>query len=760
MSTSTKADPMNPELEQRKFKVIGTRVRRPDGIDKVTGRARYGADATAPGQLVGLVLRSPHPHAIIKKIDTSKAEKLSGVKAIITSADLPDHTNGDRGMFDILENCMARKKVYYDGHAVAAVAAVDAKTAREALKLIKVDYQILPHVTDVDDALKADSPLLHDHIVTDGAAPESTKPSNYNKTTEYGHGDLDAGFKEADVIIEQTYKTEQTHQGYIEPHSCLASVSPDGSAEMWVCTQGHFVYRNQCATLLGLDANKLRVTASEIGGGFGGKTHIWAEPLALALSRKANRPVKLTMTREEVFRCTGPTSQTSIDVKIGVKRDGTVTAAFAELRYTSGCFPANWAEFGAMTAWACYDFKNVKSVSKDAVSNRPKTAAYRAPSAPMAAFAVENTIDAAAKAIGMDPIDFRIKNAAKEGTKSSYGPVYGPIGIGPTLQAAKDHPHMKAPLGKDTGRGMACGFWFNFGGQTCVDLNVTPDGTVTLAVGTMDVGGSRASLALAVAEELGVSYEAVRCIVADTSSLGHNDMTDGSRGTFSSSMAAVFAARNAITVMREKAAKHWDIPVDAVVWEDGQAKATGSSHGNIAPMSLKELAAIAGSTGGPIAGHAEIVADNAGVSFATHIADIHVDPETGQSKVTRYTVIQDAGKAMHPSYVEGQYQGGAAQGIGWALNEEYVYGKNGRLQNAGFLDYRIPVCSDLPFIDTQILEIPNPHHPYGVRGVGETSIVPPLAACSIAVTNATGVRMHHVPMSPPRILKAIKTKRG
>ncbi len=751
---------MVPDLVKKDFKVIGTRVRRPDGVDKVTGRARYGADTNAPGQLVAVVLRSPHAHAIIKKIDISKAEKLPGVKAIITSTDLPDHTNGDRSMRDILENCMARKKVLYDGHAVAAVAAIDAKTAREALKLIKVDYEILPHVTDVDEALNPNSPLIHNDIFTDGIEPKPTKPSNFNKQAEYGHGDLEAGFKEADVIIEKSYKTEQTHQGYIEPHACLASVSPDGVAELWVCTQGHFVYRNHCALLLGLDASKLRVTASEIGGGFGGKTHIWTEPLALALSRKANRPVKLTMTREEVFRCTGPTSSTSIDVKIGAKKDGTITAASAELRYHGGAFPANWAEFGAMTAWACYDIKNVKSVSKDVVVNRPKTAAYRAPSAPMAAFAVENTIDEIAKAIGMDPIDLRIKNAAREGTKSSYGPVYGPIGIAATLQAAKDHPHMKAPLGKNTGRGMACGFWFNFGGQTCVDLNVAPDGTVTLAVGTIDVGGSRASIALAVAEELGIPYESVRCIVADTSSLGHNDMTDGSRGTFSTSMAAIFSARNAVTVMREKAAKIWDIPVEDVIWQDGHAKAMGASRGNLSPLSVKEIAASAGSTGGPVAGHAEIVADNAGVSFATHIADAQVDPETGRTKITRYTVIQDAGKAMHPTYVEGQYQGGAAQGIGWALNEEYVYGANGRLQNAAFLDYRIPVCSDLPMIDTQILEIPNPNHPYGVRGVGETSIVPPLAAVSIAVTNATGVRMHHVPMSPPRVLKAIKTKRG
>ncbi len=751
--------PLDTSLVRKEFKVIGQRVTRPDGIDKVTGRAKYGADAFAPGQLIALVLRSPHAHARIKKIDTSKAEKLAGVKAVITAADLPDHTGGDRGMRDILENCMARKKVLYDGHAVAAVAAVDERTAREALKLIRVDYEILPHVTEVDEALKPGAPLLHDDIFTDGIEPKPTKSSNYIKRAEYGHGDIEAGFAEADFIIEKSYKTEQAHQGYIEPHSCLANVSPDGTAELWVCTQGHFVYRNQCATLLGMDANKLRVTASEIGGGFGGKTHLWAEPLALALSRKANRPVKLTMSREEVFRCTGPTSSSSIDVKIGAKNDGTITAAFAELRYQNGAFPFTWAEFGAMTAWACYDFKNVKSVSKDVVLNRPKCAAYRAPSAPIAAFAVESTMDMVAHKIGMDPIELRLKNAAKQGTKSSYGPVYGPIGIGPTLEAARNHPHWKAPLGKNMGRGMACGFWFNFGGQTCVDVNVTPDGNVTAAVGTIDVGGSRASLAMAVAEELGVKYDNVRVIVADTSSLGHNDMTDGSRGTFSSSMAAIDATRKAVTNLRERAAKTWEIPVEDVVWEDGEATPKGEKYGNLKTLTLKDLAAGAGRTGGPIAGHSEIVADGAGVSFGTHICDVEVDMETGRSLIKRYTVIQDAGKAMHPSYVEGQYQGGAVQGIGWALNEEYVYGKDGRLQNAGFLDYRIPVCSDLPFIDTLILEIPNPHHPYGVRGVGETPIVPPLGAIGNAISHATGVRQTHVPMSPPRVLKSLKGNR-
>lgn len=747
---------LDTSYTDQKFNLVGTRVKRPDGVDKVTGRARYGADASAPGQLVGLVLRSPHAHARIKSIDTSKAEALPGVKSVVTSDDLPDVTGGNRGLLDILENCMARGRALYDGHAVAAVAAIDNRTARKALKLIEVDYEILPHVTDVDEAMAADAPVVQDYVRTSGVQPKPEAASNVARRSEFGHGDVDAGFAEADVVIERSYKTEQTHQGYIEPHACLASVGPDGSGELWVTTQGHFVFRNMCASLLGMDVAKLKVTSSEIGGGFGGKTHVWMEPVALALSRKANRPVKVVMTRDEVFRCTGPTCSTSMDIKIGAKKDGTVTAATAELRYQDGAFPATWGMLGAMTAYACYDLPNVKTVGYDVLCNRPKVAAYRAPSAPMAAFGVESTMDLLAAEIGMDPVDFRIKNAAKEGSRASYGPTYGPIGIGPTLEAAKNHPHMKAKLGKNQGRGMACGFWFNFGGQTCTDINVGIDGTVSLTVGTVDVGGSRASLSLIAAEELGVPYETIKAHVADTSSLGHNDMTEGSRGTFSSGMATIFAARATIDVLKERAAKMWDIPVEDVAWEGGEAKAIGTSQGNLAPLSLAEIARKSPTTGGPIAGHNETVADGAGVSFASHICDVEVDPETGATKVLRYTVIQDAGKAIHPDYVEGQFQGGAAQGIGWALNEEYVYGDDGRLQNAGFLDYRIPVCSDLPFIDTQILEIPNPNHPYGVRGVGETSIVPPLAAIGNAVSNAAGVRLTHVPMSPPRILKAIK----
>lgn len=741
------------DTPKRAFKVVGTRPLRPDGIDKVTGRALYGADMNAPGMLVGKILRSPHAHAKITAIDITAAEALQGVKSVITSADFSKASNSF--MQDGLDNCMARGTALYHGHAVAAVSAVSETIAKQALKLIKVDYEVLPHVTEIKDAIKPDAPALHPTRKFK-RLPEGTA-ANISHMTNFGHGDLEAGFAAADLIVERSFKTEATHQGYIEPHACLASMGPDGKADLWCCTQGHYNVRDMCANFLGMETSQLRVTASEIGGGFGGKTTVFIEPVALALSRKAGKPVKLVMTRDEVFKASGPTISSVSDVKIGMTKSGKITAGYAMLRYQGGAFPSGTIDMGAMSAFAAYNLDAVRTEGFNVMTNRPREAAYRAPGAPTAVYVVESAIDELCQKLGLDPLDVRLLNASDEGTKSSYGPTFEAIGLKATLNAAKAHPHYSAPLGPNQGRGVAAGFWFNFGGNASVSLSLNDDGTIAIAEGNPDIGGSRASISLMAAEELGIPYDKVRTIVADTNALGFNDVTDGSRVTFSVGMATINAARDAIKKMCVRVAKIWDIDPDAVTWEDGYAKPAGENAGKYDPMSLAEIAAIAKKTGGPIAGHHEHNADGAGVSFGVHLVDTEVDPETGFTTILRYTVFQDAGKAVHPAYVEGQMQGGAVQGIGWALNEEYIYGEDGRLQNAGFLDYRIPVASDLPAIETVILEIPNPGHPYGVRGVGETPIVPPLAAVSNAVSRAIGKRMSALPMSPPKVLKVIKS---
>jgi CO/xanthine dehydrogenase Mo-binding subunit len=755
-----------PDEVKTEYKWVGKRNPRPDGVDKVTGRAKYGADLYLPGMLTGKILRSPHAHARIKSIDTSAAAALSGVKAVVTSADFPDipKSPGPHGpiIFDFRDfswNMMAFDKVLYDGHAVAAVAATSESIARQALKLIKVDYEVLPHVIDPVAAMQPGAPILHEDQITEGADEKTAKPSNVYRIPRGEKGDVEKGFAEADIVLEREFTTKAVHQGYIEPHACVADASDDG-VELFCTTQGHFVFRSACAKILDMDISRIRVTASEIGGGFGGKNNVYGEPVAIRLSQLARRPVKIVMSRDEVFRATGPTSGAHVRVKIGARNDGTITAAEGEVTYQAGAFKGASVGAAVNCMFSPYDLENAKVWGYDVCVNRPKVAAYRAPGVPMAAFGVESVINELADELGIDPVEMRLKNAAKEGTQNIMGLKYGPIGFIDILEAMKAHPHYSAPLGENQGRGIAAGYWLHAGGISCASVNVSDDGTVTLIEGNPDIGGSRASMAAMVAEELGIDYASVRPIIGDTSSVGFSHLTAGSRVTFATGMACVQAARNAIKVASDRAAKIWGVSEDEVVWEDGHARPAGANVGDHKPMSLAEIAAKAPMTGGPIAGHAEINATGQGPATGAHLVDVEVDRKSGYVTVLRYTVFQDVGRAISPDYVEGQLQGGAVQGIGWALNEEYIYGEDGRLQNPGFLDYRVPVASDVPMIDVCLIEVPNPNHPYGVRGVGETPIVPPQAAVVNAVGNALGIRFNDLPVSPPKILKAIKEAGG
>lgn len=744
------------------LKVVGTRPLRPDGVEKVTGRAQFGADMRVSGMIWGKVLRSPHAHARILSIDTSKAEKLPGVKAVVTSKDFPHIANeeafvgeGPMNFRDLSRNCLAWDKALYEGHAVAAVAATSQSIADEALRLIDVKYEVLPHVIDVEDAMKPDAPVLHDDLFTSGVKPAPDKPSNIAKKLTFQKGDIEAGFKQAEVVVEGYYTTKPVHQGYIEPHACVCSYNADGQVNIYSSSQGHFMVRAYCAKVCGLDISNIRATALEIGGGFGGKTLVYLEPVAIMLSKKSGRPVKMQMTREEVFRASGPTSGATISVKLGARKDGTIVAAQQVLKYQAGAFPGSPIGPGCMCGFAMYDIPNVDVIGYDVVSNRPKVAAYRAPGAPISSFAVESAMDDLARKLGKDPIDLREQNGARDGTKTHYGPTHQNIGFLATLKAAKEHPHYKSPLKPGQGRGVACGFWFNIGGESSAGCHIAEDGTVVATSGNPDIGGSRASIGMMVAEVLGVPAEKVRTIIPDTSSIGFSFLTGGSRVTFATGMAATQAAERTVEELKKRAAMIWEISPEAVEWKDGKAYPAGSNAGAFEPLDLAALALKAGRTGGPIGAEVSLNAQGAGPGFGCHIADVEVDHETGAVKILRYTAVQDVGRAIHPSYVEGQIQGGAVQGIGWALNEEYIYDATGKMDNAGFLDYRCPVASDLPMIEAVMVEVPNPRHPFGARGVGEVPIVPPMAAVGNAIYAATGVRMHDLPMSPPRLKAAL-----
>jgi CO/xanthine dehydrogenase Mo-binding subunit len=745
-------------LDKESLKVVGTRPIRPDGVDKVIGRASFGADHTMPGMLWGKVKRSPHAHARIKKINIAKALKVPGVHAIVTSADFPDIPNeeafvgeGPMNFRDLSRNCMARGKTLYDGHAVAAVAATTQAAAEEAVDLIEVEYEVLPHVIDVEAAMADGAPLLHDDMFTQGVDPKPTKPSNVAKKITFTKGDIAKGFAEAELVIERKYTTKPVHQAYIEPHACVVAIGADGQATIWSSSQGQFMVRAYCAKLLNIDIANIRAVPAEIGGGFGGKTLVYLEPVALALSKKTGRPVKIVMSREEVFRGTGPTSGGTIEVKIGAKKSGRIVAAELVLKYQAGAFAGSPVGPGCMCAFAMYDLDNVHITGYDVVSNRPKVAAYRAPGAPISSFGVESCLDELARELDIDPLALREMNAARDGTKTPYGPTLVNVGYVQTLDAARSHPNLKVKLGKNQGRGVASGFWFNIGGESSAAVHINEDGTASVIEGNPDIGGSRASMAMMAAEVLGIPYDRVRAIVADTGSIGFTFLTGGSRVTFATGMAVTQAAEKVVEQLKSRAAAIWDISAEAVEWKDGKAFPAGANAGSFEPLSLADIAIKSGRTGGPISAEVSINAQGAGPGFATHVCDVEVDPETGHVKILRYTAVQDVGRAIHPSYVEGQIQGGVTQGVGWALNEEYIYDKNGCLENPGFLDYRIPVASDMPMIDAVMVEVPNPRHPFGARGVGEVPIVPPMAAVANAIADAVGARMRDLPMSPPKL---------
>ena len=738
--------------EAHDLKVIGTRPVRPDGVEKVTGRANFGADLHLPGMIHGKVLRSPYAHACIKSVDVSGALAMEGVLAAVCRSDFPEETD------DLGRNVIARDKVLYHGHAVAAVAATTPLLAEQALDAIKVDYDVLEPVLSIDQAIADGATLVNEEMHTNGDA--SQPASNVAAITKFERGDAEKGFAEADVVVEGEYRVPMAHQGYIEPHACTATINEEGKITVWCSTQGHFDVRTQTAAILGTSISKVKVIASEIGGGFGGKLSVYLEPLAVKLSELSNRPVRMVMNREEVFRATGPTSATWCKAKVGAKKDGTITAATAWLAYEAGAFPGAPVGPGCMSVLAPYDLENFSIEGLDVLVNKPKVAAYRAPGAPQAMHAMECAIDDLARELGMDPIDLRLKNAADEGTQAPYGPKFPAIGLKACLEAAKAHPNYTAPVPEGCGRGVACGFWFNIGMQSSAEVLIREDGTVIINEGSPDIGGSRASMCLMAAETLGIPYERINAHVADTESTGYCNMTGGSRTTFATGMAVVQACEDIIAQCKERAAMTWDIDADQVDWDDGQAVPKPGVNADVDPLSLADIARAWGRTGGPILGRASVNAQGAGAGFSVNWTDLAVDRETGKVDVKAYTAIQDAGRAIHPAYVEGQMQGGAAQGLGWALNEEYIYDDNGVMENAGFLDYRVPVASDLPMIDTQIVEVPNPTHPYGVRGVGETPITAPLAATSNAVRDALGFRVSELPMSPPRLLEAIDSQEG
>jgi xanthine dehydrogenase molybdenum-binding subunit len=752
-------------LIERPYRLIGTRPIRPDGIEKVTGAARYGADVHLPRMLYARLKKSPHAHALIKRIDVSKALALPGVEAVVVGKDFPDWddpTGGPGGTPRrfFIGNFMAVDKVLFHGHAVAAVAATSVHVAEDALDLIEVEYEVLPPVMTAEQAMAPGATILHSDLRTaepmgTPAGADADRPTNVASHLHLSMGDVDAAFAGADIVVEGDFSTNTYHQGYIEPHAATAAWSPDGSLVIYSSSQGIFgAVREPLSQALKIPSSRIRVVPMEIGGGFGGKNRTYCEPVAAMLARRAGRPVKLVMTREDVILATGPTAGTAIRGKMGATKDGKIVAAELWMAYEAGAFPGSSVGGGVNHAFGNYDVANVRIDGYDVVVNRPRNAAYRAPGVPAPTFVCESLVDQIAERLDMDPMDLRLKNASREGDRRPNGMVLPLSGNVQVMEAIKNSAHYRSELtGKNRGRGVAVGFWHANTGQHSINANVNADGTVTLNAAAMDIGGLRATEAMSMAEVLGIPYEDVHPSYVDTQSIGFTGNTGGS-GTGAGTAASVIKAAGEIrTHLIERAARIWEVDAAQVEYHaDGSVTGPANADGTPRAMTFKQLASRLQGSGGPVSGHADNEGGTRAPTYAGHIVDVEVDTDTGKVTVLRYTTVTDVGTAMHPSYVEGQIQGGAVQGVGMSLTEEYFYDDQGILRNSSLLDYRMPTTLDVPMIDAILIEVPNPSHPLGVRGVGEIPMVPPMGAIANAIYHAVGVRPRHLPASPRVLL--------
>ncbi|OGP51076.1 MAG: hypothetical protein A2Y79_00565 [Deltaproteobacteria bacterium RBG_13_43_22] len=744
-----------------KYSVVGRRLPRVDALSKVTGEAVFSGDIALPHLLHGKVLRSPYSHAVIRRLDVRKAQGLDGVMAIITASDVPGYKKRSELTFSELPH-LAKDKVVYAEQPVAAVAALSKEIAEKALDLIRVDYEALPPVLDPLEAMEPTSPLIHQdlytNIIPNPEPGKKDRPSNIAYHVKINKGDLEAGFKEADMILENTYRTQKVHHGFIEPFAAVAAADANGKVTVWTQSQGLFIARQMIAQFLDLPRNRVKVIPVEIGGAFGGKTYQPLAPLCALLAMKSGRPVRMEMTRDEVLKDSRPAPESIITVKMGVTDQGTITAASAELIYDAGAFPEmSHGMFTSSNVFCQYKIPNLSLDTKDVLTNKVPSAYYRAPGIPQAHFAIESHLDIIARRLKMDPLELRIQNAAVKGDTLPNGEILPRVGFKESLEKMAEYLKQKGNLtGRNRGRGIACGFWHGAVGSFGAYIQVNNNGSVNLILGITDISGSRTSIAQIVAEELGLPLNKVTVVIGDTETAPWATMSVGSLTVYSLSTAVYRACQDVKAQMGSLAAKKLGADPSEIEFSKGLFQVKGNTEKSI---SFTEIARSTAMTfgKGPVLGRGALDGLPPAPTLSVHAADVEVDDETGKVRIKAYAVAQDVGLAINPLSVEGQIQGAVTQGIGWALMENYIFEK-GVMQNTTLLDYRMPTATDVPMIEVLIVEVGSSRGVYGLRHVGEPPMIPVLAAVANAVHSATGVRFKELPLTPEVVLKGIKQR--
>jgi CO/xanthine dehydrogenase Mo-binding subunit len=763
----------------RDVRGVGLSIPRPDGPEKVTGQVQYVADLKPRGLLHARLLRSPHAHARILRIDVSRARALPGVRAVLTAADIPELQHRAKTRAHAV---LAIDRVVFVGQPVAAVAADEPAIADEALDLIEVEYEVLPAAVDPLQSMKPGAPPVADtgteadtseaqaHGSVAGVATEArpAKAVNISQQARLQRGDVAEGFAGSEVVLERTYRVPMVHQGYLEPHAVLAQWDTTGLLTLWASTQGSFNTRTETAEVLGVPENRIRVIPMECGGGFGGKIRALCEPITAILARETGRPVRYVMSRREELEAGMPAPQVIIRLRTGVRRDGTLCALEGEAVVESGAFSGavltvSGVFLASLYRWPAFDVRGF-----EVLTHKPSIAAYRAPVAPHTIFALDSQMEQLARAIGADPVAFRLRHLQREGDPMANNQPWLSNGGVEVLERAAGHRlwqeraawKASAPDGRVRGTGIALGGWLGGLQPTGATVRLNPDGSLAVLTGQVDIAGTNIALAQIAATAYGVDVDQVRITTGDTDVAPVTGLSAGSKTIYTVGVAVMEAAQDARRQTLEIAAKELEASVHDLEIEDGRVVVRGVPDRGITLAQIGKKGNLYMSRTPPVLGASHPAFSQQAPAFAAELARIEVDPETGEVTIHEFVVVQDVGRAINPLAVEGQMQGGAVQSIGMALTEALAFDERGRLTNPSLLDYRTLTAADLPDLETIIVEKPSPAGPFGARGVGEPPIVPAPAALANAIEDATGVRLTELPLTPERIALALAARDG
>jgi CO/xanthine dehydrogenase Mo-binding subunit len=748
-------------MSDRSFAFIGRPRRLDDGRAKVTGQTRYATDVHVPDMLYVHLVPSPHAHARINHIDTASASAVPGVFQVVTASDLAELGIVPRSR---ARSLLAKDRVVFAGQAVAAVLAASEAAAADGAEAVGVEYEPLPAAIDPLAAMEPDAPVVWPNglpgdewdeagmhgIEGEGGSDASGRP-NVSSRTDFSRGDIEAGLRQADVVVDYTFRTPMVHQGYLEPQSVVAAPDPvNGGMTIYTSTQAQFYVRSEVADVLGVPEGDVRVVPTTVGGAFGAKFAL-LEPLVAVLAQRVGRPVRLVFTRSEEFLAATPAPQGILQVKAGARRDGALTALQARVVFDSGAWPGTPVSIACLLLGGYYQFPNLAIEGIEVLTNKPAVGAYRAPGAPQATLAIESVMDELARRLGIDPIEFRLRHASEEGDPLPNDRPWPHIGLKACLAELQTVGLGVGESGGQRGVGIAVGGWPGGLQPAAAACQLNADGTLTISVGSVDITGTHTGFASIAAEVFGVSPEQVRVVAGDSTSAPYAGGSGGSKITYTVGTAVMRAAEEARQQTLSVAAEHLEAHVDDLVIDGDSVYVRGVPDRRV---TLADIGAMSRRFGGryePIFGHGRSAITAQAPGFAAHRAVVDIEPETGEVRVVDYVAIQDVGRAINPLTIQGQMHGGAAQSIGWALREEMIYSEPGNLLTGTLMDYALPRADDVPSIATHIVELPSPEGPFGARGVGEPPVIPGPAAIANAVRDAIGVRPLELPMTAQRV---------